>query len=117
MPFGRGRNWFGRGFWKWRATGTAVPYWGYGGYGGYGGYWGRGNPYPFCRRFPWMPRGWWAMPTHAPWSGYPAGVGLPYGGYSPAYGQAGFISPTYTPGIWPHVGGLSSPRPAGPEGA
>ncbi|MDI6889163.1 MAG: DUF5320 domain-containing protein [Methanocellales archaeon] len=20
---------------------------------------GRGNPYPFCRRFPWLPRWWW----------------------------------------------------------
>jgi hypothetical protein len=25
--------------------------------------WGRGmgNPYPYCRFYPWMPRRWWAM--------------------------------------------------------
>jgi len=39
MPFGRG--WFG---------------WGR----GWGGGWGRGNPYPFCRFYPWLPRRWWA---------------------------------------------------------
>ena len=29
------------------------------GYGAFG--WGRsfGNPYPFCRWFPWLPRWWW----------------------------------------------------------
>lgn len=37
----RGRGWFG---------------WG----GGLG--WGRGNPYPFCRFYPWLPRRWWATP-------------------------------------------------------
>ncbi len=39
MPRGR-RTGFGRGFWS-----------------GFGP--GRGNPYPFCRNFPWLPRGWW----------------------------------------------------------
>ncbi|MDH5696863.1 MAG: 4Fe-4S binding protein [Dehalococcoidia bacterium] len=34
----RGRGWFGRGC---RA-------------------WGGGNPYPFCRFYPWLPRRWWA---------------------------------------------------------
>ncbi len=24
------------------------------------GFW-RGNPYPFCRFYPWLPRRWWAM--------------------------------------------------------
>ena len=34
---------------------------------------GRGNPYPFCRRFPWRPRWWWA---YGP-SPYGAGAGRP----------------------------------------
>lgn len=34
----RGRGWFGRGYQGW----------------------GRGNPYPFCRLYPWLPRRWWA---------------------------------------------------------
>ena len=27
--------------------------------------WGRGfgNPFPFCRWFPWLPRWWWAYPA------------------------------------------------------
>jgi len=30
--------------------------------------WGRGfgNPYPFCRWFPWLPRWWWAYPSFRP---------------------------------------------------
>ena len=36
----RGRRWFGRGY----------PGWGR----------GRGNPYPFCRFYPWLPQRWWA---------------------------------------------------------
>ncbi len=48
MPFGRG--WFG---WGGRSFGT--------GFGrGFGVGWGRGNPYPFCRFYPWLPRRWWA---------------------------------------------------------
>jgi hypothetical protein len=35
------RGWFGRG------------------YGRYGTGMGFGNPYPFCRYFPWLPRWWW----------------------------------------------------------
>ncbi len=55
--------WFGRGF-------------------GWGRGWGwRGNPFPFCRWFPWLPRGWRWMgwyPGYYPWySGYP--------GYTPFY--------------------------------
>ncbi|HUW45539.1 MAG TPA: 4Fe-4S binding protein [Dehalococcoidia bacterium] len=34
----RGRGWFGWGCWGW----------------------GRGNPYLFCRFYPWLPRRWWA---------------------------------------------------------
>jgi len=42
---------------------------------------GMGNPYPFCRNFPWLPRRWWTgmygpmvpsiYPT--PYYGYPYG--------------------------------------------
>jgi len=60
------RGWFGRGFW-------------------FG--WGRGfgNPYPFCRWFPWLPRWWWAYPALSllyygvPW-GFPYYSTLPYYG-------------------------------------
>ncbi|HHF99013.1 hypothetical protein J7L81_04570 [Candidatus Aerophobetes bacterium] len=38
--------------------------WGPGYYGL--GFWGRGNPFPFCRFFPWLPRWWWATP-YAPY--------------------------------------------------
>jgi len=43
-------------------------WWPYGrGWGFWG--WGRGNPYPFCRFFPWLPRGWWRFGyfPYAPW--------------------------------------------------
>ncbi|RKY38501.1 MAG: hypothetical protein DRP76_04400 [Candidatus Omnitrophota bacterium] len=50
----RGRNFLGPGFWKW---GSWYPYSGVG-YPFFG--WGRGNPFPFCRWFPWLPRGWWS---------------------------------------------------------
>jgi len=53
MP--RGRNFWGPGFWKWGYFG--YPYFGYGAYPYFG--WGRGNPFPFCRWFPWLPRWWW----------------------------------------------------------
>ena len=62
----RGRSWFG---WGWP-----------------GG--GRGNPYSFCRFYPWLPRRWWAAPyagqyaATIPYRGY----GYPgYGAYYPAY--------------------------------
>lgn len=58
----RGRGWFG---------------WGYRGWGR-----GRGNPYPFCRFYPWLPRRWWA---------YSPG---PYPQITPAY------YPTYRPYRW-----------------
>lgn len=47
MPFGMGPYGYYYGF---------APYWGW----GWGRGWGRGNPYPFCRFFPWLPRWWWA---------------------------------------------------------
>ncbi len=75
--FGRG---FGRGF-------------------GFGGG-GRGNPYPFCRWYPWLPRRWWAYPSswNMPWSRYP-GVPTMYGypGVPPMYGYPGSIAPSMNP--------------------
>ena len=56
----RGRGWFGRGY---RA-------------------WGKGNPYAFCRFYPWLPRRWWAYGQGA----YPQ--------ISSAYG------PVYRPHRW-----------------
>jgi hypothetical protein len=43
---------------------------------------GRGNPYPFCRWFPWRPRWWWA---YAPG---PYGRGVGYAGSYPAAARA-----------------------------
>ncbi len=64
MP--RGRFFFGPGFWK---GGPGPAPWA-------GGGWGRGNPYPFCRFFPWLPRGWWAYPGYA-WGPAPGGAAFP----------------------------------------
>ncbi|OYT62440.1 hypothetical protein B6U81_00835 [Thermoplasmatales archaeon ex4484_30] len=68
MPRGRGFGWFG-----------------YPGFMGYG--FGRGNPYPFCRWFPWLPRWWWSgiygpiTPwTYNYWHPY-YGTGYRYGVY------------------------------------
>lgn len=47
--YGRGMG-FGRGYWPGLAPG-----------GAYGQGLGRGNPYPYCRFYPWLPRRWWAM--------------------------------------------------------
>jgi len=70
----RGRGWFGRGFG-----------WGYPG-------WGRGNPYPFCRFYPWLSRRWGAYGPGF----YPPGLGAGYmpGYYPPA--TPAYYSP-YTP--------------------
>lgn len=65
MPRGRGFGWFG--------------WYGHPGFTGYG--FGRGNPYPFCRNFPWMPRWWWTgmYGPISPWSTYPGYMyGYPY---------------------------------------
>jgi len=58
------------------------------GFGGMGR--GMGNPYPFCRFYPWLPRGWWRF-GYAPYWGYrgyglfPQMWGQPYGHQPPAY--------------------------------
>lgn len=61
---------------------------GWSGRGRMGG--GRGNPYPYCRFYPWLPRRWWASPyvgrytSYAPYSGYRyPGYGALYPGYMP----------------------------------
>lgn len=63
-------------------------FWGFGrgmGYGrGLGYRWpgaGRGNPYPFCRAFPWLPRGWRWSGAYGPMTPYPY---APYGAYAPS---------------------------------
>ncbi|HHM24117.1 MAG TPA: hypothetical protein ENJ23_03670 [Bacteroidetes bacterium] len=78
-------------------------FWGRGGYGWAPG-WGRGNPYPFCRAFPWMPRGWWALglspysygttgyTTYPYWGGYSYPYG--YGAY-PYYGSYAYGAPFF----------------------
>jgi hypothetical protein len=82
MPFGIG---FGRGF------GRGFGGWAYGPYG-YGAYpvrgWGRGrgNPFSFCRNFPWLPRWWWAAPNAAQ-----------YGATIPYYGYGGYFPASYEP--------------------
>jgi len=83
-------GWFGRGgygFWAqatglpgWMRASMGLPAYGRGWFGAISpisGYqylpsplsvysagflpgWGRGNPYPFCRFFPWLPRWWWS---------------------------------------------------------
>jgi len=65
-----------------------------GGFGRGGGWGGRGNPYPFCRFYPWLPRRWWAYPQYA---GYGAG-GYPVGSY--AYGPPGYWPRPAAPGVW-----------------
>jgi len=60
--------------------------WGFG-YFGWGGFWGRGNPYPFCRFFPWLPRWWWASP-------YAAQFAATIPGYGPYY-RPGMMYPYY----------------------
>ena len=91
MP--RGRNIFGPGFW-WRG------WYGY----PYGGGWGGGNPFPFCRNFPWLPRWWWATPYAAQCAAtIPSFFGS---GYFPAYpsfpaGSGWYGTP---PGMMPEQG-------------
>ncbi len=47
---------FGRG-----GAGFGVNYWPAGLGRGLSMGRGMGNPYPFCRFYPWLPRRWWAM--------------------------------------------------------
>ena len=69
---GRG-GWFARGHMGW---GRGVSGWGVGAYGAW-----PGNPYSYCRNFPWLPRGWWwtgAYGASYPWGGmarWPVGYG------------------------------------------
>ncbi len=72
--WGRGR-WFGRGYGLGLGLGRGAFGWGWRGYG-----W-PGNPYPYCRNFPWLPRGWW-------WSGA-YGVTYPWARW-PVYGQPAY---------------------------
>ena len=51
--------WWGRG-WRWWYYITGIPGWMRAWYGLPAFGWFRGNPYPFCRWFPWLPRWWWS---------------------------------------------------------
>ncbi len=71
----RGRGgWFRNGYGMGRGRGAFG--WGT----GYASYAWPGNPYSYCRNFPWLPRGWWRFGTVA----YPGTAGWPvgYGAYS-----------------------------------
>ena len=48
---------------------------------------GMGNPYPFCRNFPWLPRRWWA----SPYTGQYAATSLRKMGYGYPNYSAGFM--------------------------
>lgn len=81
MPrFGRGGGGFGRGW------GLGRGYWPGSGFGrGYGMGRGMGNPYPYCRFYPWLPRRWWAMAVN-PYAGVPSFQSSPpsWGAYGPS---------------------------------
>jgi hypothetical protein len=77
--------------------------WGGPGWGGFGGGFGRGfgrgNPYPFCRFYPWLPRQWWAMPYASQYA-----ATIPYTGYGYPYSGPGrYPTGSYypTPGGYP----------------
>ncbi len=76
MPrFGRGRGGrLGQGYWP-----------GAGFRRGFGMGRGMGNPYPYCRFYPWMPRRWWAMGmSHYATGPYAPGTVPTWGTYTPA---------------------------------
>ncbi len=68
-------------------------------YGRGRGFWGVGrgvgNPYPFCRFYPWLPRGWWRC-SAPPYDN-------PYARYSSADGPWAQVQPP-TPGqpVYPY---------------
>ena len=74
--------------------------------------WGRGNPYSFCRFYPWLPRWWWSHGA----GGY-VGAVSPYGFYGaraphPLYGGA--QGPSYYGqggGAAPFPGAMPYPSP------
>jgi hypothetical protein len=74
-----------------RGFGRGIGYGMGAGMGYYGRPGGRGNPYPFCRFFPWLPRGWWRTGMYGPMTRYSyQSYGAspqysPYGPYSTAY--------------------------------
>lgn len=79
--YGLGRGMYGMG----RGMGFGWP----------GG--GRGNPYPFCRFFPWLPRWWWSgmYGSMTPYSGAPYGANSPYSPYRPYPSYSTSYAPYY----------------------
>lgn len=61
-------------------------FWGRGMYGPGPGYWGfgrgLGNPTPFCRFHPWLPKRWWAGLS------FPVGAGVNEASYLKNYAEA-----------------------------
>jgi hypothetical protein len=85
----RGRGGFGRGYGVY-GGGYGRGYYGSGygqGVGWFGFGRGIGNPYPFCRRFPWLPKWWWA---------YPAFAQPYYGRYGNTPYYSGYMPQSYT---------------------
>ncbi|HEC79463.1 MAG TPA: hypothetical protein ENI34_10060 [candidate division WOR-3 bacterium] len=84
MPFGRGFRWWGFNFGPYNYP--VHPFMGWP---------GRGNPFPFCRNFPWLPRWWWASPYAGQYAATIPYYGFPYYGYGTAYPYAypGFSVP------------------------
>lgn len=79
--FGRGVGFFGGGFrrgYYGAGYGRGIGWFGFGR--------GFGNPYPFCRWFPWLPRWWWA---------YPAFTQPYYGGYRNMPYYSGYVPRSY----------------------
>jgi len=79
-------GWFGRGGGRGygRGMGYNRGYWsGAAPRGAYSRGAGMGNPYPYCRFYPWMPRRWWAMGMN------------PYGPGAPRTPQ-GWVAPQWS---------------------
>jgi hypothetical protein len=98
MPYGRGWfGWggtgFGRGMGMGFGRGMGMGFgrgmgMGFGRGMGMGRGMGRGNPYPFCRNFPWLPRRWWAYGGGYNPTALPGGYGQdPYYGAGAPYPQ------------------------------
>ena len=73
MP--RGKMGFGRGFWPGFGPGRGM---------------GLGNPYPFCRNFPWLPRRWWTG-MYGAIAPVPGTYPVPYYGYPYPYSYGRWI--------------------------
>ncbi len=104
--------WWGRGFGFGRGAGYGR------GFGrGWGRGWGPGNPYPTCRAYPWLPRGWWWTGAYASDARLGAVPLPPEGWTAPAgWGPAPWWgSPAAAPRVAPvrQAGETAGPEPGG----